>query len=81
MISYVFEIKDFCINSISQNNKICRSIPSFPSPGRVAFGVAPSERYIIIIGGHTYDNVSLSSAFILDTQNIDEGLIWIKIKI
>ncbi|CAF0947528.1 unnamed protein product [Adineta steineri] len=43
------------------DSKSCRSIPSIPSPGRVAFGVAPSERHIIIIGGHTYDNVSLSS--------------------
>ncbi|CAF3516753.1 unnamed protein product [Adineta steineri] len=59
------------------DSKSCRSIPSIPSSGRVAFGVAPSERHIIIIGGHTYDNVPLSSVFILDTQNIDEG--WMKL--
>ncbi|UJR27076.1 hypothetical protein I4U23_008378 [Adineta vaga] len=55
------------------NKKTCRSIPTFPPPGRVSFGVAPSERYILVIGGHTYDNISLSSVFILDTQNIDKG--------
>lgn len=29
----------------------------------------------MIIGGQTYDNISLSSVFIIDTQNIEEGLI------
>ncbi|CAF0737288.1 unnamed protein product [Adineta ricciae] len=35
------------------NKKECQPIVSFPPPGRVAFGVAPSERYIIVIGGQT----------------------------
>ena len=40
----------------------------------MTFGVAPSERYVVIIGGHTYDNVTLASTLIFDTENIDQGL-------
>ena len=48
-------------------------MPTFPPPGRIAFGVSASERYVVIVGGHTFDNVPLSSAFMFDMETMEQG--------